>query len=156
MDFWKDGTIATPRVFYITDDSQEATAEENEVPQNLLLARPAFRDPGHRADREELNAAQKACGYFGPRPGAGCREQGTRMKRWSIQQLKLRTRCAPMPQKRTLGSRVSRGEPRTTQRRKGFDRRARRSEDNSKRVQLVLGASWSRPRRSRRSGGTSW
>ena len=39
----------------------------------------------------EINAAQKARGLFGH--GAGAREQGPRMKRSSIAQLKLCTRC---------------------------------------------------------------
>ena len=79
-------------VFYITDDGQEAI-EENEVPQILLQARPAFRHPRCQAVREDLNVAQKSRGFFGPRRSASGRDQGPRMKRSSIQQLKLRTRC---------------------------------------------------------------
>ena len=41
----RDGAIAIPGVFYITDDGQEPV-EENEVPQMLLQARLAFRHPG--------------------------------------------------------------------------------------------------------------
>ena len=78
----RDGAIPIPGGFFITDDGQEAT-EENEVPQILL-----------QAVREDLNAAQKSRGFFGPRRGAIGRDQGPRMKRLSIQQLKLRTRCA--------------------------------------------------------------
>ena len=89
----RDGAIAIPGVFYITGDGQEAI-EEDEVPQILLQARPAFRHPGYRAIREDLNVAQKSRGFFGPRRGASGRDQGPRMKRSSIQQLKLRTRCA--------------------------------------------------------------
>ena len=37
----RDGAMAIPGVFYVTDDGQEAL-EENEVPQILLQARPAF------------------------------------------------------------------------------------------------------------------
>ena len=44
----RDGAIAIPGVFYITDDGQEAI-DENEVPQILLQARSAFRHPGYRA-----------------------------------------------------------------------------------------------------------
>ena len=40
----RDGATTIPGVFYITDDGQEAV-EENEVPQILLQARPAFRTP---------------------------------------------------------------------------------------------------------------
>ena len=47
-------------VFYITDDGQETTMKENEVPQILLQARPACRHPGYRAVREDLNVAQKS------------------------------------------------------------------------------------------------
>ena len=72
---------------------QEAI-EENEVPQILLQARPAFRHTRYRAVREDLNVAQKSRSFFGPRRGASGRDQGPRMKRSSIQQLKLRTRCA--------------------------------------------------------------
>ena len=82
----RDGAIAIPGVFYITDDGQEAV-EENEVPQILLQARPAFRHSGYRAVREDLNAAQKSRGFFGPGRGASGRDQGPRMKRSSIQQL---------------------------------------------------------------------
>ena len=57
----RDGAIAIPGVFCITDDGQEAI-EENEVPNILLQARPAFRHPGYRAVREDLNVAQKSRG----------------------------------------------------------------------------------------------
>ena len=90
----RDGGIAIQGVFCISDDGHETTVEENEVPQNLVQARPALPHPGYRAVREELNAAQKARGFFGPRGGASGSEQGPRMKRSSIEQLKLRTRCA--------------------------------------------------------------
>ena len=96
-----------------------------------LQARPAFRHPGYWAVREELNAAQKARGFFGPRRGAGGREQGPRMKRSSIQQLKLRTRCARYrklghwARECAEGNRGQRNDDR-------YDRRAGRPEDNSK------------------------
>ena len=89
----RDGAIAILGIFYITDDGLEAI-EENEVPQIFLQARPAFRHPGYRAIREDLNVAQKSRCFFGPRRGASGRDQGPRMKRSSIQQLKLRTRFA--------------------------------------------------------------
>ena len=41
----RDGAIAIPGVFYKNDDGQE-TIEENEVPQILFQARPAFQHPG--------------------------------------------------------------------------------------------------------------
>ena len=44
----RDGVIAIPDGFYFTDDGPEEI-EENEVPQILLQARPAFRHPGYRA-----------------------------------------------------------------------------------------------------------
>ena len=101
VDFCEDGettiardvATAIPGVFYIIGDGL-GEVEENEVPQILLQARPTFRHPGYRAIREDLNAAQKSRGFFGPRRGASGRTQGPRMKRSSIQQLKLRTRCA--------------------------------------------------------------
>ena len=55
----RDGAIAIPGVFCITDDGQ-GEVEENEVPQVLLHARPAFQHPGYRAVREDLNVAQKS------------------------------------------------------------------------------------------------
>ena len=60
----RDGAIAIPGGFCITDDGQEAI-EENEVPQILMLARPAFRHPVYPAVREDLNVAQKSRGFFG-------------------------------------------------------------------------------------------
>ena len=89
----RDGAIAIPGVFENTDDGKE-TVEENEIPQILLQARPAFRHPGYQAVREVLNVAQKSRGFFGPRRNVSGRDQGPRMKRSSIQQLKLRTTCA--------------------------------------------------------------
>ena len=83
----RDGAIAIPGVFYITGDGQEAI-EKNEVPQISFQARPAFRHPGYWAVREDLKVAQKSRGFFGPRRGTSGRDQGPRMKRSSIQQLK--------------------------------------------------------------------
>ena len=128
----RDGAIAIPGGFYVTDDGQEAV-EENEVPQILLQARPAFRHPGYQAVREDLNAAQKSRGFFGPRRGASGRDQGPRMKRSSIQQLKLRTRCARCrklghwARECPEGNRGQRNDER-------YDRRAVRPEENSRRV----------------------
>ena len=62
----RDGAIAILGVFYHTDGGQEATVEENEVPHILLQARLAFRHPGYRAVREELNAAHEFPGFHGP------------------------------------------------------------------------------------------
>ena len=158
VDFCEDGettiarcgAIAIPGAFYITDDGQEAI-EENEVPQILLQARPAFRHPRYGAVREDLNVAQKSRGFFGCRRGASGRDQGSRMKRSSIQQLKLRKRCAKC---RKLGhwahecpegNRGQRNDER-------YDRRAMRSGENLKgfitvakhteRRPFFLGASW--------------
>ena len=89
----RDGAIAIPGVFYNTDEGL-GEVEANEVPQILLHAQPAFQHPGYRAIREDLNAAQKSRGFFGPRRGASGRAQGPRMKRSSIHQLTLRARCA--------------------------------------------------------------
>ena len=119
----RDGVIAILGVFYITYDGQEEIVEENDVPQILLQARPAFRHPVYWAGREELLTAQKSQGFFGPRRGAGGREQRPRMKRSSIQQLMLRTRCARC--------RMSWRESRTTQQGR-YDRSAWRTEEISK------------------------
>ena len=63
----RDGATATPSVFYMMVDDKETTVEENELPQILLQAPPAYRQPGYGAVREELNAARKARGFFGAR-----------------------------------------------------------------------------------------
>ena len=123
----------------------------NEVPQILLQARPASQHPGYRAVREDLNVAHKSRGFFGPRQGASGKDQGPRLERSSIQQLKLRTRCARC---RNLGhwarecfegSRGQRNDER-------YDRRAVGPRENSKgfvtvakpmgRRPFFLGASW--------------
>ena len=119
-----------PGCFYNTDDGQEAL-EENEVPQIFLQARPAFRHPVYRAIREDLNVAQKSRGFFGPRRSTSGRDQGLRMKRFSIQQLKLRTRCARCrklghwARECPEGNRGQRNEER-------YDRRAVTSGENSR------------------------
>ena len=146
----RDGAIAIPGGFYISDDGLEVI-EENEVPQILLQARPAFRHPGYRAVREDLNVAQKSRGFFGPRRGVSGRDQGPRMKRSSIQQLILRTRCARC---RKLGH-WARECPEGNRGRRNdewYDRRAVRLGENSKgfitvakpteRRPFFLGASW--------------
>ena len=146
----RNGAVAIPGGCYIADDGQEEI-EEDEVPQMLLQAPPVFRHPWYRALREELNVAQKSQGFFGPRRSASGRDQGPRMKRSSIQQLKLRTRCARC---RKLGhwalecpegTRGQRNDER-------YDRRALRPEENPKgfitvampieRKPFFLGASW--------------
>ena len=140
----RDGAIAIPGVFYITDDGQETIVEENEVPQILFQARPAFRHPGYRAVREDLNVAQKSRGFFGSRRGAGGRKQGPRMKRSSTPQLKLRTRCARC---RKLGHCArecfeGNGGQRNDDR---YDRRAARPGENSKGFITVAGRTERRP-----------
>ena len=97
--------------------------------------------------REQINAAQKARVFFGPRRGAGCREQGPRVKHSSIQQLKLRTRCARC-RKLALGPRR---ESTTTQRRKVRStcieigeklKRVHRVAGHTERRLFFLGATW--------------
>ena len=126
----RDGAIAIPLVFYISDDGQEAI-EENEVPLTLFQARPAFRHLGYRAVREDLNVAQKSRGFFGPKRSASGRDQGPRMKRSSTQQLKLRTRCARC---RKLGhwARECPEGDRGQRNDKRYDRRAVRPGESSK------------------------
>ena len=62
----RDGATAIPEVFYMTDDGQETTVEDGGLPQILLQARPAYRQPGYRAFRKELDASRKAGGFFAP------------------------------------------------------------------------------------------
>ena len=146
----RDGAVATPGGFCITDDSQEEI-EEDEVPQILLQARRAFRHPGYRVAREDPNTTHKSRGFSGPRRGTSDRDRGPCMKRSSLQQLKLRTRCARC---RKLGhwahecpegNRGQRNDER-------YDRRAVRLGENPKafitvaklteRRPFFLGASW--------------
>ena len=126
----RTGAIAIPGVFSTTDDGQEAV-EENEVPQILLQARPAFQHPGYRAVQEDLNVAQKSRSFFGPRRGASGRGQAPRMKRSSIQQLELRTRCARC---RKLGhwARECPEEYRGQRNDERYDRRVVRAGENSR------------------------
>ena len=139
----RGGSVTIPVVFYITDDGQEII-EENEVPQILLQARPAFRHPGYRTVGEDLNVVQKSRGLFGHRRGASGRDQGPRMKRSSIQQPH---EVCKMSQTWALGSRVSRRESRTTQRRKGSSLwQSPRNEDPS--FSALPGHCHSRPWRS--------
>ena len=122
----------------MTDDGQETIVQENELPHVLLQARPAYRQPGYRAVRGELNGAKKARGFFGPRRGAVGREQGPRKKRSSIAQLQLRTGCARCrkighwARECPEGNRGQRNDER-------YDRRAERPEDGSKRFVALAG-----------------
>ena len=137
----------------MTDDGRRRRWKRTKCLRYNLQARPAFRHPGYRAVREELNAAPKARGYFGIRRGADGGEQGPRMKRSRIQQLELRTRCV---RRRELGQKArecpegNRGQ-RNDER---YDRRAgtaykfssswqgRLDEDLFSRSGLDLGATW--------------
>ena len=120
-----DGAIAIPGVFYITDDGPEATVEEDEVPQVFLQDRPAFRHLVYRAVREDLNASQKARGFL-----VG-REQGPLLKCLSIQQLKLRTRCARCRKLRHWARQCPEGN-RGQRHDERYDRRLGEHGDNSK------------------------
>ena len=146
----RDGATAIPDGFYFTDDGP-GEIEENEVPQILLQARPAFRHPEYRAAREDLNAVRKSRGLLDPRRDARGGDQRPRMKRSSIQQLKLRTRCAIC---RELGhwARECPEGNRGQHNNERYDRRAWRSGENTKgfisveghieRRPFFLGASW--------------
>ena len=138
----RDGAIAIPGVFCISDDGHETTVEENEVPLILVHVRPAFRHPGCWAVREELNAAQKARGFFGPRRGAGGREQGPRMKRSSIEQPK---NCVPDVQGAANSDIGLPSVQNGIEDRSRYDRSAGRSEDCSKGFIAVPGPTERRP-----------
>ena len=84
-----------PGGFYITDDGQEVI-EENEGTADIIAGSTSFPTHlGYRAVREDLNVKQRS-----PEVSLATDEvqvaeiRGPRMKRFSIQQLKLRTRCA--------------------------------------------------------------
>ena len=116
-----------------------------------MQARPAFRHRGYWAVREDLNVAQKSGVFFGPRRGASGRDQGPRMKRSSIQQLKLRTRCARCRKLEHRGRECPEGN-RGQRNEERCDRRAVRPWENSRgfitvaqpteRRPFFLGASW--------------
>ena len=72
----RDGAIAIPGFFYNNDGGQE-TIEETELPQILLHARPAFRHPGYRAVREDLNVAQKVQRFLRPQTKCKWQRSGT-------------------------------------------------------------------------------
>ena len=139
----RDGAIAIPDALCLTDDGPEEI-EENEVPQILLQARPAFRHSGSQAAREDLNAAQKSRVLFGPRRDARGGDQGPRMKRSSIQQLKLRTRYARC---RELGhwARECPEGNRGQRNNERYDRRAWRSGENTEGFISVAGHTERRP-----------
>ena len=139
----RDGAVAIPGGFCNTDDSKEEV-EEDEVPKILLQAGPAFRHPGYRVARGGINTTQKF-------RGTSDMDQGPRRKRSSIQQLKLRTKCARC---RKLGhwARECPEGNRGQHNDERYDRRAVRPGENSKgfitaakpteRRPSFLGASW--------------
>ena len=111
----RDGAIAIPGVFYSTDDGQEATVEEKchtycrklDQPFDILGIGLSDRNSTQHRSLEVSLALRR---------GAGGREQRPRMMRSSIQQLKNAYKMRTVSRTRTLGSRVSRRESRTTPR----------------------------------------
>ena len=149
--FCKDGTIATLRVFYITDDGPEATIDENAVPQIFLQARPAFRHPGYRAVREQLKCGTESPRLLRSQTWCWWQRAGNMHEALECPTVELRTKCArcrklgPWARELPEGNQGERNDER-------FNRRAWRSEDNSKgfiavaghtaRRPFLLGASW--------------
>ena len=73
---------------------------------------------GIRAVRENLNVAQKCRGFFSPRRGAKWQRSGTAHEALERSTAETAHDVCKISQTLTLGSRVSRRESRTTQRRK--------------------------------------
>ena len=125
----RDGAIVIPGVFYNTTDGQEAI-EENEVPQRYYCKLDQLSNILDTVPSERISMLRRSPDFFGPRRGASDRDRGPRMKRSSIQQLKLRTRCARCrklghwARECPEGNRGQRNDER-------YDRRAMRSGENS-------------------------
>ena len=101
--------------FYITDEDQETTVEENEVPQILLPSLPTPWVPGRPrgsqccAEVPIFLLSQTRCMR---------QEAGTAYEALEFSTAEIAHEVCKMSQTWTLGSRVSRRESRTTQRRK--------------------------------------
>ena len=145
----RDGAIAIPGVFYITDDGQEAV-EENEVPQILRVDQ--LSDILGTGLSERISIMRRIPWVSSAPDEVQVAEiRGARMERSSIQQLKLRTscaRCRKLGHWARAGPEGNRGQCKDER----YDRRATRSEENSKgfitlagptgRRPFFLGASW--------------
>ena len=148
VDFCEDGETTIARVGLIANLGFSTSPTMDKRP-DTFAGSTSF--PTSWAVREDLNVAQKSISFFGPRRGASGRAQGQRMKRSSIQQLKLRTRCARCRKLGHWSSECSEGN-RGQRNDERCDRRALRPGENSKgfitvakpteRRPFLLGASW--------------
>ena len=113
----RDGAIAILGAFHNADDGRE-TVEENEVPQILLQARPAFRQPwvpGRPRGSQRCAEVQR---FLRSQTKCKWQRSGTAHEALEHSTVEIAHNVCKMSQTWTLGSRVSRRESRTTQRRK--------------------------------------
>ena len=113
----RDGAIAIPGVFYITNDGQEAI-EENEVPHISLQVRPAFRHPGYRERPRGSQCCADVQRFLRPQTRWKWQSPGAAHEALEHSTAEIAHEVCKMSKTWTLGSRVSRRESRTTQRRK--------------------------------------
>ena len=105
-----DGCERIPGIFYVDESWLEVLLEEEQVPEFLLGSYLAYSYPaGYKEIRQSLNDHKKARGFFQPAGSApsssadghgrkgkskGKGKNRNRMQRMSIEQVKLRTKCA--------------------------------------------------------------
>ena len=90
----RDGAIAIPGVFCFSADGQEAI-EENEVPADIIARPKSFPTSLGTGLSERISMLRRSPEVSSVPDGVQVAEiWGPRMRRSSIQQLKLRTRCA--------------------------------------------------------------
>ena len=113
----RDGAIAILGGFYITDDGQEAI-EENEVPQIFIAGSTSFPTPWvPRCTRGSQHCAQVPR-FLRSQTMCKWQRSGTAHEALEHSTAEIAHEVCKMSQTWTLGSRVSRRESRTTQRRK--------------------------------------
>ena len=63
-DHDREGTEPIPGVFYLDFELVRDCFEEVDVPENMLQGWQANRQPNYRDIRNDMNASQKARGFF--------------------------------------------------------------------------------------------
>ena len=139
----RDGAIAIPGGFLHQRRWSGGDRESEWSATDIVAGSNSFPTSWVPGYPRKINAAQMSRGFFGPRRSAGGREQRPRMKRSSIQQLKLRTRCARCQNLGHLASECPEGNrgqrnDRPEENPKGFIAVVRHTE----RRPFFLGASW--------------